>query len=38
MKKIAQGGVGLSESEKAALKAFLESLSDPTFIESHNVQ
>lgn len=38
MKKVAQGGVGLSESEKAALKAFLESLSDPTFIESHNVQ
>jgi|TARA_B110001469_G_C9643977_1_gene324693 cytochrome c peroxidase len=32
MKKVSQGGVGLSMQEKANLKAFLLSLSDPDFI------
>ena len=34
MKKIAQGGVQLSEEDKADLKAFLLSLSDPSFINN----
>jgi len=34
MKKIAQGGVQLSEADKADLKAFLLSLSDPSFINN----
>lgn len=34
MKKINQGGVGLSTKEKADLKAFLLTLSDPDFIKN----
>ncbi len=34
MKKVTQGGVGLSELEKADLKAFLLSLSDHEFIDN----
>ena len=34
MKKVAQGGVSLSESDKADLKAFLLSLSDYEFINN----
>lgn len=34
MKKVAQGGVQLSDQEKADLKAFLLSLSDPDFAEN----
>ena len=34
MKKVAQGGVGLSVEDKAALKAFLLSLSDYEFINN----
>ena len=34
MKKVSQGGVGLSLQEKASLKAFLLSLSDPDFINN----
>ena len=34
MKKINQGGVGLSTKEKADLKAFLLTLSDPSFINN----
>ena len=34
MKKVGEGGVQLSEEEKAALKAFLLSLSDPSFINN----
>ena len=38
MKTIAQGGVHLSESDKADLKAFLLSLSDPGFITNPDYQ
>ncbi len=38
MKKIDQGGVQLTPQEKADLKAFLLSLSDPNFIENPNFQ
>ena len=38
MKKVAQGGVQLTDQEKADLKAFLLSLSDPTFIENLTFQ
>jgi cytochrome c peroxidase len=34
MKKVSQGGVGLSENDKADLKAFLLSLSDSEFINN----
>jgi len=34
MKKVNQGGVGLSLQEKANLKAFLLSLSDPDFVNN----
>ncbi len=34
MKKVSQGGVGLSENDKADLKAFLLSLSDNEFISN----
>ncbi len=34
MKKVNQGGVGLSIKEKADLKAFLLTLSDPDFIKN----
>ncbi len=34
MKKVADGGVGLSAQDKADLKAFLLSLSDPSFINN----
>lgn len=34
MKAVAEGGVGLTESDKADLKAFLLSLSDPSFINN----
>ena len=34
MKKVNQGGVGLSPQEKANLKAFLLSLSDPDFVNN----
>ncbi|GAA4944775.1 cytochrome c peroxidase [Algibacter agarivorans] len=36
MKKVAQGGVGLSDRDKADLKLFLLSLSDYEFINSFN--
>jgi cytochrome c peroxidase len=36
MKEVAQGGVQLSPSDKADLKAFLLSLSDPDFITNPN--
>ena len=36
MKKVAQGGVGLSNQEKNDLKAFLLSLSDYDFINNPN--
>tara|TARA_R110000850_G_scaffold271031_2_gene404665 strand:+ start:61298 stop:62365 length:1068 start_codon:yes stop_codon:yes gene_type:complete len=38
MKAIAQGGVQLSVEDKAALKAFLLSLSDPAFINNPDFQ
>jgi cytochrome c peroxidase len=38
MKKVNQGGVGLSEQDKSDLKAFLLSLSDPSFITNPNFQ
>lgn len=38
MKKVPQGGVGLSTEEKAALKAFLLSLSDYDFISNPSFQ
>lgn len=38
MKKVDEGGVGLSEEEKAALKAFLLTLSDPEFINNPDFQ
>jgi cytochrome c peroxidase len=38
MKKVNQGGVGLTEQDKADLKAFLLSLSDPSFITNPNFQ
>ncbi len=38
MKTIAQGGVHLTESDKADLKAFLLSLSDPSFISNPDFQ
>ena len=38
MKQVNQGGVQLSESEKADLKAFLLTLSDPSFITNPNFQ
>ncbi|MEZ4778263.1 MAG: cytochrome c peroxidase [Flavobacteriaceae bacterium] len=38
MKKVAQGGVQLSEQDKADLKAFLLSLSDPSFINNPDFQ
>ncbi len=38
MKKIAQGGVQLTASDKADLKAFLLSLSDPSFINNPDFQ
>ena len=34
MKKIDQGGVQLSDQDKADLKAFLLSLTDPSFINN----
>ncbi len=34
MKKLAQGGVQLSAVDKADLKAFLLTLSDPSFINN----
>ncbi|MEW4923235.1 cytochrome c peroxidase [Algibacter sp. 2305UL17-15] len=34
MKKVAQGGVGLSEEDKADLKAFLLTLSDEAFVNN----
>jgi cytochrome c peroxidase len=34
MKKVNQGGVGLSPQEKANLKAFLLSLSDSNFVNN----
>ncbi|MGB5418574.1 MAG: cytochrome-c peroxidase, partial [Algibacter sp.] len=36
MKKVAQGGVGLSDEDKADLKAFLLTLSDYEFISNIN--
>ena len=36
MKQINQGGVQLTDQEKADLKAFLLTLSDPSFVESNN--
>ena len=38
MKKVAQGGVGLTEKDKADLKVFLLSLSDNTFINDPKFQ
>lgn len=38
MKKVAEGGVHLTEQDKADLKAFLLSLSDPSFINNPNFQ
>ncbi len=38
MKKVAQGGVQLLPEEKAALKAFLLTLSDPSFVTNPNFQ
>lgn len=38
MKSIADGGVQLTESDKADLKAFLLSLSDPSFISNPDFQ
>lgn len=38
MKTIAEGGVHLSEADKADLKAFLLSLSDPSFISNPDFQ
>lgn len=38
MKKVSEGGVHLSESDKADLKAFLLSLSDPSFINNQDFQ
>lgn len=38
MKKVGQGGVQLSAQDKADLKAFLLSLSDPSFINNPNFQ
>ena len=38
MKKVAQGGVGLTEKDKADLKAFLLALSDDTFINDPKFQ
>jgi len=36
MKKVGEGGVHLSKEDKADLKAFLLSLSDPSFINNPN--
>ncbi|MEZ4875382.1 MAG: cytochrome c peroxidase [Flavobacteriaceae bacterium] len=38
MKKVGEGGVHLSEQDKADLKAFLLSLSDPSFINNPDFQ
>lgn len=38
MKAVAEGGVQLSDEDKADLKAFLLSLSDPSFIENQEFQ
>ncbi|WGH74401.1 cytochrome c peroxidase [Tenacibaculum tangerinum] len=38
MKKVNQGGVQLSEKDKAALKAFLLSLTDNSFVNNPNFQ
>jgi cytochrome c peroxidase len=38
MKKIDEGGVQLSDQDKADLKAFLLSLSDPSFINNQIFQ
>ena len=38
LKKIAEGGVQLSSEEKADLKAFLLSLSDPSFTTDSEYQ
>lgn len=38
MKKVAQGGVHLTEDEKSDLKAFLLSLSDPSFLNNPDFQ
>jgi len=38
MKTVAEGGVHLTDDEKADLKAFLLSLSDPSFISNPNFQ
>ena len=38
MKKVAQGGVQLSDQEKADLKAFLLTLSDPSFLVNPDFQ
>ncbi|HAT67182.1 MAG TPA: cytochrome-c peroxidase, partial [Flavobacteriaceae bacterium] len=38
MKAVGEGGVHLSEEDKADLKAFLLSLSDPSFINNPDFQ
>lgn len=38
MKSVAEGGVQLSQEDKAALKAFLLTLSDPSFINNPDFQ
>ncbi|TCK67968.1 cytochrome c peroxidase [Winogradskyella wandonensis] len=38
MKNVAQGGVQLSDQDKADLKAFLLTLSDPTFVSNPDFQ
>ena len=38
MKKVNQGGVQLSPQDKADLKAFLLTLSDPSFINNPDFQ
>jgi len=38
MKKVDQGGVNLSAQDKADLKAFLLTLSDPSFLSNPDFQ
>jgi cytochrome c peroxidase len=38
MKTIAQGGVQLTQADKVDLKAFLLSLSDPSFLSNPDFQ
>ena len=38
MKKVDEGGVGLTPEDKADLKAFLLTLSDPSFISNPDFQ